>query len=311
MERVPFPDVRGKRCLDIGTFDGFFAFEMERRGAAEVVATDISDHANWDWPPDMRSQGPGAAGPGEIAGGTREGFSASSSPSSSSAPRPELRRVLNDLRAQPRAPRQLRRRGLAAGLLLHLRDPLRALEAVRSVCGGVFFSGEEIRLGLSLLNRNRAVAELNGSGGLCQWWVPTAAGHERMVFAAGFEILERSKPYCIGWPGAPRPREAPTRDRPARAAPRGLRNRRRAAVGRARPAACVGRRPPLLWPRSSSGGQCGALAVGERGLVSEQEGEPARWGPIVAACERKSSPRRLSLRTQGKQLARRLTHLPR
>jgi tRNA (mo5U34)-methyltransferase len=29
----------GKRVLDIGTWDGFWAFEMERRGAAEVVAS--------------------------------------------------------------------------------------------------------------------------------------------------------------------------------------------------------------------------------------------------------------------------------
>lgn len=38
------PDLRGKRVLDIGTWDGFFAFEMERRGA-DVVAID-----NWDNP---------------------------------------------------------------------------------------------------------------------------------------------------------------------------------------------------------------------------------------------------------------------
>jgi tRNA (mo5U34)-methyltransferase len=37
-------DLRGKRVLDIGTWDGWFAFEMERRGA-EVVAID-----NWDNP---------------------------------------------------------------------------------------------------------------------------------------------------------------------------------------------------------------------------------------------------------------------
>src|SRR5690606_2603762 len=37
VDLMPWPDVRGKRCLDIGTFDGFFAFELERRGAAEVV----------------------------------------------------------------------------------------------------------------------------------------------------------------------------------------------------------------------------------------------------------------------------------
>jgi len=36
-----FPvDLTGKSVLDIGTFDGFFAFEAERRGAARVVAAD-------------------------------------------------------------------------------------------------------------------------------------------------------------------------------------------------------------------------------------------------------------------------------
>ena len=39
-ERIPWPDLHGKRCLDIGTADGFWAFELERRGAAEVTATD-------------------------------------------------------------------------------------------------------------------------------------------------------------------------------------------------------------------------------------------------------------------------------
>jgi tRNA (mo5U34)-methyltransferase len=38
---LPWPDVTGKRCLDVGTADGFWAFELERRGAAEVVAIDL------------------------------------------------------------------------------------------------------------------------------------------------------------------------------------------------------------------------------------------------------------------------------
>ena len=45
IRRFPIPaDLRGKRVLDIGTWDGWFAFEMERRGA-DVVAID-----NWDNP---------------------------------------------------------------------------------------------------------------------------------------------------------------------------------------------------------------------------------------------------------------------
>jgi tRNA (mo5U34)-methyltransferase len=39
--RLPWPALEGKRCLDIGTADGFWAFELERRGAADVVATDV------------------------------------------------------------------------------------------------------------------------------------------------------------------------------------------------------------------------------------------------------------------------------
>src|SRR5690349_8091834 len=53
---IPFPDVRGKRCLDIGTWDGFYAFELERRGAAEVVALDVPDLAGIDYPPEIREQ---------------------------------------------------------------------------------------------------------------------------------------------------------------------------------------------------------------------------------------------------------------
>jgi tRNA (mo5U34)-methyltransferase len=44
-ERLALPDLRGKRVLDVGTRDGFFAFECEKRGA-EVVAIDHVDPAN-------------------------------------------------------------------------------------------------------------------------------------------------------------------------------------------------------------------------------------------------------------------------
>ena len=36
-------DLAGKRCLDVGTHDGFVALHMERQGASEVVAIDLPD----------------------------------------------------------------------------------------------------------------------------------------------------------------------------------------------------------------------------------------------------------------------------
>ena len=51
LAQLPFPaSLAGKRCLDVATFDGFWAFEMERRGADEVVAIDLVDASEADWP---------------------------------------------------------------------------------------------------------------------------------------------------------------------------------------------------------------------------------------------------------------------
>jgi hypothetical protein len=40
-------DFRGKRALDVGPANGFFSFDMERRGA-EVIALDLGSEADWD-----------------------------------------------------------------------------------------------------------------------------------------------------------------------------------------------------------------------------------------------------------------------
>jgi tRNA (mo5U34)-methyltransferase len=46
LAQAAIPDVKGATVLDIGTTNGGLAFEMERRGAARVVAVDIYD-GNW------------------------------------------------------------------------------------------------------------------------------------------------------------------------------------------------------------------------------------------------------------------------
>src|SRR3954469_2657180 len=48
----------GKRVLEVGTWDGFWAFELERRGAAEVIAIDLDDERDLDWPPRRRRPNP-------------------------------------------------------------------------------------------------------------------------------------------------------------------------------------------------------------------------------------------------------------
>jgi tRNA (mo5U34)-methyltransferase len=86
---------------------------------------------------------------------------------------------------------------VCGSLILHLRDPLRALAAIRSVCDGVLLSAEEIRIDLPMAGSRRPLLELDGVSELVQWFVPNAAGHVRMLESSGFEIERAVRRYAI------------------------------------------------------------------------------------------------------------------
>ncbi len=90
-------------------------------------------------------------------------------------------------------------------LLLHLRDPVRALEAVRSVCTGWFLSSEAVDPWLSVLRRRVPAARFDGVGADSQWWTPNAAGHDRMLRSAGFTVERHGPPYVLAYAGKPAP----------------------------------------------------------------------------------------------------------
>ncbi len=189
VDKLPWPDVRGKRCLDVGPYDGFFSFELERRGAAEVVATDIGSPEEWDWPITARKTGPRvvAAMTGERTGG---GFRVAKELLGSSAERIEVS-------AYDLSPERVGRFEVVVcgSLMLHLRDPVRALEAIRSVCGEWFLSCEAIDPFLTALRPRTSVARMR-NGKDCQWWVPNLAGHRSLLASAGFEVVRATGPYA-------------------------------------------------------------------------------------------------------------------
>jgi len=200
VDKLPWPDVAGKRCLDVGTYDGYLAFELERRGAREVVAVDIAGHEDWDWPANARAQGPERLA--EMAGEKGRGFEIARDALGSKV----QKQLLNIYDLDPSLVGTFDVVVVGA-LLLHLRDPIRALEAVRSVCGGELLSWEQIDLPLTAVHRSKPVAHLDGSGDGIQWWRPNIAGYHRMLFSAGFEVLDKAGPWTLPF-GASHP---PTR----------------------------------------------------------------------------------------------------
>ena len=181
VSRIPFPaTLAGKRCLDVGTFNGFWAFEMERRGAAEVVAIDVLDPARWDWPARAERATIDAIASRHARGA---GFELAKRALGSSVER--LDRSVYELDSDDVGEFDLVYLG---SLLVHLRDPIAALDRVRAVCRGELIVVDGIDPLLSLVFRRRPVATLEGFGRPWWWWA-NAAGLARMVEGAGFDVV--------------------------------------------------------------------------------------------------------------------------
>lgn len=185
---VPFPDVAGKRCLDVATFDGFWAFEMERRGAAEVVAIDLPNFRHVDWLPRRRHKATDER--------TGTGFRHAAAALGSRVRRVE--RNVYDLHPDELGTFDV---VMVGALLLHLRSPFAALEAVRSVCAGRMVSVEQCDPVSSLLFP-RPVLSVRGSLDWT-WTVPNLAGHRRMLEVAGFDVLHTGRSLAPYGPAAP------------------------------------------------------------------------------------------------------------
>jgi tRNA (mo5U34)-methyltransferase len=174
-------DLSGLRCLDVGTMDGFWAFEMERRGAAEVVAIDLDDPERLDWPASLR----------EATVKTLD---------VEKAMRFELAKVALDSRVV-RILRSVYELDTDLGLfdvvfcgdlLVHLKDPITATENMRKVCRGSTTVATPVTR--SRFGRGRPLARLDGIDHF-QWWELSEAALVRMMLAAGFARIERGKRF--------------------------------------------------------------------------------------------------------------------
>jgi tRNA (mo5U34)-methyltransferase len=178
---LPWPDLAGKRCLDVGTFEGFWAYEMERRGAGEVIGVDEIDPERWDWP-----AGAGDDVKAAIKERSREG---EAFPRVCELLGSSVRREHCNVYDLDPARLGLFDFVYVGSVMLHLRDPIRALEAVRSVCrpDAVVVAADAIDVETSLIFRRRPLATLEGLG-RPWWWKPNVAGVAQTYRSAGFTL---------------------------------------------------------------------------------------------------------------------------
>lgn len=168
----------GLRVLEVGTWDGFWAFELESRGAAEVVALDLDDERDLDWPARRRP----TTFPEQPRGA---GFRLASELRGS-----KVRRV--DRSIYDAMPEELGTFDLVfcSAVLVHLRDQLLALERMAALCHGRLILAEEydrvssrvpFPVSRYLADRDQAVV----------FWLPGIRTWKQMTSTAGFERVEQ------------------------------------------------------------------------------------------------------------------------
>jgi tRNA (mo5U34)-methyltransferase len=178
---LPMPaSMAGLRALDVGTFEGFWAMQMEARGA-DVTAIDILDPRQWDWPLGSDDHIVSIMNERKQSG---DGFEVVAQELGSAVKRLEL--SVYDLDPDVVGSFDF---VYVGSLLLHLRDPVRALERVRSVLGpsGRLLLVDAIDAELTLLHPRRAVAHFDGQG-RPWWWQPNLRALQGFVEAAGFKV---------------------------------------------------------------------------------------------------------------------------
>ena len=185
----------GQTALDIGAWDGYFSFELERRNAQRVVALD-----HYAWSVNLRSQ--------------QDYHARTKARGERPKPAEEVPELWDPLRLPGRAGFDYARRRLASraqpvvgdfmtmdltqlgrfdvvlflGVLYHLKDPFQALRRLRQVTrtlavietvSVVFPTWSDEKLWLFLEND-----ELDHDAS--NWWAPTSAGLTALCRAAGF-----------------------------------------------------------------------------------------------------------------------------
>lgn len=185
---VPWPaGLKGGRCLDIGTCDGFWAFEMERRGAADVVAIDVGDANDLDLAWEARQRG---AQTPHAPGGTRAGRRFEIAHRALGSRVERLACSVYDLDPSIHGHFDV---VFCGTLLIHLRDPIRALERMREVCAGELVLVECVDTFLDLFGRRVPSARLEPAPG--QWWRNNTPGLVAALRVAGFDVMSVSRRF--------------------------------------------------------------------------------------------------------------------
>jgi tRNA (mo5U34)-methyltransferase len=184
----------GLRVLDVGASTGYFAYEFERRGAAEVVAVELPSWGAHDWTPRYR-----------------EGFQAKSDVERSSIDRDimidgftivgealgtrRVRRIFKSIYELSSAELGTFDIVFSGAMLMHVRDPILGIQKMRECCSP---NGRlVISISSTLMDATDPIARFVGEWNQCNWWQMSPAALDAVLKCCDFETIEQRERYTL------------------------------------------------------------------------------------------------------------------
>lgn len=181
------PDLAGLETLDVGRASGYFSFEFERRGA-NVTATDIARFSDWDFvggEPEKRRQFEAIDDHEAFA---RRYITGAFDYAHAMRRSKVQARTLNVYDIGPDRFEKPFDLVFAGSITSHLRDPILALEKLRSVTAGKCIVAAPC-IGIEPDLAAMVLVELKGPDRR-NWWIFNKRGLEGVLIRAGFSRVD-------------------------------------------------------------------------------------------------------------------------
>jgi tRNA (mo5U34)-methyltransferase len=177
----------GARVLDVGSGDGFWALEFERRGGL-VTSLDVESFRDVDLPPALHAIF--EANPADLS--FRRGLELATERLGSQI-------ELVNMPIYELAPEKVGTFDLvhAGDILLHLRDPILALQRMRSVTSGKLILADVFDPVLDRIGPDMHLTRYRGGWEDVTWWAPALSTLAQMVADAGFEDVSIATTYHL------------------------------------------------------------------------------------------------------------------
>lgn len=184
----------GLRVLDVGASTGFFAYEFERRGAAEVIAVELPSWDAHDWTPRQRAE-LAAKSATEKRKVDREvmvdGFTVVGEALGTRRVR-RIWKAIYDLRAFELGTFDL---VFSGAMLMHVRDPILGIQRLRECCrpdGRLIVS-----ISTALLDQPEPLARFVGEWNQCNWWQMSPACLDAVLQCCDFAHIDHRDRYTL------------------------------------------------------------------------------------------------------------------